>query len=429
MPKDRFFKAAAVVAALTAAGFALHLNPVKAQAPAAGSPPPPPEVGVLTIAPERLAITSELPGRLEPTRISQVRARVPGIVLKKSFKEGADIKAGTVLFQIDPEPFRAVQASAQAALSKAEANLAQANLKVQRYKPLVETNAISRQEFDDALTQQQQANADIATAKANLRTANLNLGYATVTAPISGRIGRALITEGALVGQGEATPMAIIHQIDPIYVTITQPSVEVLRLRQALQSGQLKSAGQAGARVTLVTEDGRVHPQPGRLLFSDLTVDESTGAMSMRAEFPNPERSLLPGMYVRARLEQAINEQAIALPQQAVLRSAAGASVLLVGADGKVASQPVTVDGMQSGKWMISKGLKAGDRVIVEGFQKTRPGGTVKPMPWQDRAAAGKPAGGAPAGGAPAGGAPAGGGAPAAPATPAAKAAPSAKSN
>jgi membrane fusion protein (multidrug efflux system) len=361
-----------------------------ASAAAQGAAMPPPEVSVLTIVPERLTLIAELPGRLEATRVAQVRARVAGIVLQKSFREGGDVTAGEVLFRIDPASFQATFNSAQAALAKAQANLAQANLKVQRYRPLVETNAISKQEFDDALTAQQQVSADFASAKAALDIAGLNLGYATVTAPITGRIGRALVTEGALVGQGEATPLALVQQIDPIFVNLTQSSADLLRLRQAFNSGRLTRAGKGQAKVTLVTEDGRVYPHSGKLLFSDLTVDESSGAVLMRASFPNPQRELLPGMYVRAQLEQAINERAITVPQQAVIRGTDGASVLLVGADGKVSAQPVVTDAVQDGKWIVSQGLKAGDRVIVDGLQKTRPGASVTPVPWQAKAPAGK---------------------------------------
>ena len=357
------------------------------KAPNAPGQMPPPEVSVLTIAPERIGLTTELPGRLEATRVAQVRARVPGVVLHKVFREGSDVKAGEVLLRIDPAQFQATLNSAQAALEKAEANLAQANLKVQRYRPLAETSAISKQEYDDVFTAQQQTSADLAASKAAVDTARLNLGYATVTAPISGRIGRALVTEGALVGQGEATLMAMVQQIDPIFVNITQSSTELMRLKQALANGQLKSAGQGQAKVTLVTEDGHVYAHAGKLLFSDLTVDEGSGAILMRAEFPNPEHDLLPGMYVRARLEQAVNDNAITVPQQAVVRGTDGASVLLVGPDGKVSAQPVTADAVQDGKWIISKGLKAGDRVIVEGLQKTKPGATVNPMPWQAKPA------------------------------------------
>jgi membrane fusion protein, multidrug efflux system len=365
-----------------------------AQAPGAGMPPP--EVAVVTVAPERIVMTTELPGRIEATRVAQVRARVPGIVLKRVFTEGSEVKAGDVLFRIDPAPFQATFNSTQAAVAKAEANLAQANLKGQRYKPLVETNAISKQEYDDALTAQKQATADLASAKAAQETARLNLGYATVTAPISGRIGRAQVTEGALVGQGEATPLASIQQLDPVYVNLTQSSSELLQLRRALANGQLKSVGKDKAKVTLVTEDGRAYPHAGKLLFSDVAVDESTGAVTLRAEFPNPDRMLLPGLYVRARLEQAVSESAIMVPQQAVQRDPTGATVLLVGEDGKVKPQPVKAGSSQGNAWIISEGLKPGDRVIVEGFQKAKPGAMVKAVPWKgatpDNAKAAQPA-------------------------------------
>ncbi|MGZ3239478.1 MAG: efflux RND transporter periplasmic adaptor subunit [Burkholderiaceae bacterium] len=349
--------------------------------PAAGGVPPP-EVSVITIAPAPITLVTELPGRLEATRIAQVRARVPGIVLKRTFEEGREVKAGDLLFQIDPTPFQTTYNSAQAAQAKAEANLAQANLKVERYKPLVETNAISKQEYDDALTAQKQTAADVAAAKATQENARLNLTYASVTAPISGQIGRALGTEGALVGQGEATPLALIQQLDPIYVNLTQSSTDLMRLRRAISSGKLKGSSNQ-VKVSLVTEDGNVYPQPGKLLFSDISVDESSGSIMMRASFPNPDRTLLPGMYVRARLDQAVNENAITVPQQAVIRGTDGASVLLVDKDGKVTPQPVQADTAQDNKWVISKGLKAGDQVIVEGFQKAKPGATVKPVAWQ----------------------------------------------
>lgn len=352
-----------------------------AQAPGGGMPPP--EVSVVTVASERIALTTELPGRLEATRVAQVRARVPGIVTKRVFREGSEVKAGDVLFQIDPAPFKATYNSAEASLARAEANLAQANLKVQRFKPLVETNAISKQEYDDALTAQKQATADVATAKATLETARLNLGYATVNAPISGRIGRALVTEGALVGQGEATPLALVQQLDPIYVNVTQSATEALELQRAMASGKLKKVGKDEAKVTLVTEDGRAYPHPGKLLFSDLSVDPSTGAITLRAEVPNPDRFLLPGMYVRARVEQAVNEQAIMVPQQAVQRDANGSSVLVVGDDGKVAVRPVKADTAQGNSWIVSEGLKGGERVIVEGFQKVQPGAPVKTVAWK----------------------------------------------
>jgi len=353
-----------------------------AQTPGGGMPPP--EVSVVTVAPHRLVMTTELPGRVEATRVAQVRARVPGIVLKRVFREGTEVKAGDVLFRIDPAPYQATFNSTVAAVAKAEANLAQANLKVQRYKPLVETNAISKQEYDDALTSQKQATADLATAKATQETARLNLGYATVHAPISGRIGRALVTEGALVGQGEATPLAVIQQLDPVFVNLTQSSTELLQLRRAMANGQLKRVGKDEAKVTLVGEDGRPYPHAGKLLFSDVAVDESSGAVTLRAEFPNPDRMLLPGMYVRAQLEQAVTENAITVPQQAVMRDMTGATVMVVGADGKVAPRSIKTERSQGDSWVVSEGLKEGDRVIVEGLQKVKPGAPVKAVPWKN---------------------------------------------
>ena len=380
---------AAATLALLALGACGDKKP-DAQAQPAGMPPP--EVSVVTIAPERVAITNELPGRVEATRTAQVRARVPGIVQKRLFTEGSDVKAGTVLFRIDPASLQAALSNVEATRARAEANLAQATLKVNRYRPLVQTNAISRQEYDDALAAQKQAQAELQAARASQQTANLNLGYATVTAPISGRIGRAQVTEGALVGQGEATPLATIQQLDPIYVNLTQSSSELLKLRQAMAAGKLKTVGRDQASVSLVTEDGTPYPQTGKLLFSDLAVDQSSGAITLRAEFPNPDRFLLPGMYVRARLEQAVNESAITVPQQAVQRDNSGASVMTVGADGKVAPRPVRTGSAQGDKWIVTEGLKEGDVVIVEGLQKIQPGAPVKPVPWKPAAGNAAPA-------------------------------------
>ena len=364
--------------------------------PGAGMPPG--EVSVVTIAPERITISNELPGRLEATRIAEVRARVAGIILKRTFREGSEVKAGEVLYRIDPATFKANYDSAQATLAKSQASLTQASLKAQRYKPLVEVNAVSKQEYDDAVASQKQAEADVAAGKAAVQTAGLSLGYATVTSPISGRIGRALVTEGALVGQGDATQLAVVQQLDPIYVNLTQSSTDLLKLQQAMSSGQLKTVGKDKAKVTLVTDDGRPYPLPGKLLFSDISVDATTGAVTIRAEFPNPNRTLLPGMYVRAQLEQAVDESAIVVPQQAVMRDLNGSSVLVVGDDNKVAARPVKTGSAQGNSWVITDGLKAGDRVIVEGIQKTKPGAPVKPVPWKGPAAeAGAAPGAAPA--------------------------------
>src|SRR5471032_74549 len=378
--------------AVASAVFTLSLLAACGDKAAAPGAPPPATVAVITVAPAAVTLSTELPGRTEASRIAQVRARTAGIVLQRVFKEGGDVKAGEVLFRIDPASFQASYDSAQAAVAKAEANLAQADLKVKRYKPLLAAQAVSQQEYDDAVTAHKQAAADLATSKAARTNAGLTLGYATVTSPISGRIGRALVTEGALVGQGEATPMATVQTLDPIYVTITQSSAELLRLQRALASGTIKGAGKNEARVTLVTEDGQAYPQAGKLLFSDVSVDESTGAVSMRAEFPNPNHTLLPGMYVRARLDQGVNDAAISVPQQAVVRSPEGSSVLIVGADNKVIAQPVTATSNDGQNWVVSSGLKGGERIVVEGFQKAKPGATVNPQPWKG------PAGAAPAG-------------------------------
>ena len=368
----------------------------KPNAPA-GAGMPPGEVSVVTIAPERITISNELPGRLEATRIAEVRARVAGIILQRTFREGSEVKAGEVLYRIDPATIKANYDSAQATLAKSQASLTQATLKAQRYKPLVEVNAVSKQEYDDAVASQKQAEADVAAGKAAVQTAGLSLGYATVTSPISGRIGRALVTEGALVGQGDATQLAVVQQLDPIYVNLTQSSTDLLKLQQAMSSGQLKTVGKDKAKVTLVTDDGRPYPLPGKLLFSDISVDATTGAVTIRAEFPNPNRTLLPGMYVRAQLEQAVNESAIVVPQQAVMRDLNGSSVLVVGDDNKVAARPVKTGSAQGNSWVITDGLKAGDRVIVEGLQKAKPGAPVKPVPWKGPAADAGATGAAPA--------------------------------
>jgi membrane fusion protein, multidrug efflux system len=370
------------------------------------SAPPPTEVSVVTIKASPLGVTNELPGRLESTRIADVRARVAGVVLKRSFREGSDVKAGQELFKIDPAQFQAAYNSADAAVQRAEATLLQTQLKANRYKPLVATNAVSKQEYDDVVAAEKQAAADLAAAKAQRETARLSLGYATVTSPISGRIGRALVTEGALVGQNEATLLATVQQIDPIYVNMTQSSTELLELQRALANGRLKGAGKGQLKVTLLTEDGHEYPRAGKLLFSDVTVDPSSGAVTLRAEIPNPDRLLLPGMYVRARVEQAVNENAITVPQQAVTRAPDGSVVMVVDANNKVVPRPVETGNAVGNSWVINSGLKEGDQVIVEGLQKVQPGATVKPVAWQKAAPA-------------AGAAPAASAAPAAPAKPA----------
>jgi len=350
--------------------------------PAGG--PPPAEVGVVTVALRPVGLVTELPGRLEASRVAQVRARVAGIVLKRLFVEGSDVKAGQALFQIDSAPYQTTVASAQATLARAQANLAQAAAQAERYKPLLEANAISKQDYVNAVAAQKQAEADVAAAKASVQSGQINLGYAAVTAPISGRIGRALVTEGALVGQGEATPLAMVQQINPMYVNFTQSTTDVLQLRRSIASGKFKRAGGDSASVKIVLEDGSTYPQAGRLLFSDLSVDPTSGQITLRAEVPNPTGLLLPGMYVRVRLEQAETPTGIVVPQQAVTRGSAGDSVMVVGADGKVAPRPVKVGAAaEGGSWVILEGLQTGEMVMVDGFQKLRGNAPVKPVPWQ----------------------------------------------
>ena len=380
-------RAAGPWALLLAAGLGLAAcgdSPSKAAGtggPAAGGPPPA-EVGVVTVTPGDVGLVTELPGRLEASRVAEVRARAAGILQQRVFREGSDVKAGQLLFRIDAAPYAAALQSAEASLARAQANRTQATALANRYKPLVAENAISQQEFANAQAAQQSAEADVAVAQAAVQTASINLGYASVTAPIAGRIGRALVTEGALVGQGQATELAVIQQVNPLFVNFTQSAAEVLRLRRSLEAGQLKGAGAGAASVRVVLEDGSEHPQAGKLLFSDLTVDPTTSQITLRAEVPNPEGALLPGLYVRVRLEQATARDAITLPQQAVTRSARGDTVMVVDAEGKVAPRPVKLGGQQNAQWVVLDGLEAGEQVMVDGFQKLRGGAPVKPVPW-----------------------------------------------
>jgi len=363
-------------------------SPGGAASGAGASPAPPPvEVGVVTVAPGTVGLLSELPGRTEPSRVAQVRARAAGIVQRQLFREGSEVRAGQRLFQIDDAPYRATLASAEAAVARAEATLMQARAQAERYKPLVEANAVSQQEYVASQAAQKQAEADLAAGRAAVQMAQINLGHASVASPISGRIGRALVTEGALVGQGEATQLAVVQQIDPLYVNFTQSAGEVLRLRAAIAEGRLqRAAGPEAAVVRVLLEDGSVYPLPGKLLFSDLTVDPGTAQITLRAEVPNPKGALLPGLFVRVRLEQAQAAGAMLLPQQAVSLGAQGSSVLVVAADGKVAQRAVKLGTATGGQWAVLEGLVAGEQVVVDGFQKLRPNATVKPVPWKPAA-------------------------------------------
>jgi membrane fusion protein (multidrug efflux system) len=361
---------------------------------------PPAQVGVVTVQPSTVTIASELPGRLEPWRVAQVRARVTGVVRKRLFEEGSIVKAGQSLFQVDDSAYRAALDSALATQAKAEAALAQAQALLERNRPLAEARAISQQDWVATQAAHKQALADVAAAKAAVAQARLNVEYARVESPITGRIGRAQVTEGALVSQAEATLLATVQQTDRLYVNITQSATEALRLKRAFEAGKYQSAS---AQARLVMEDGTEYSQPARLLFADLTVDPTSGQVSVRAEVPNPKGELLPGLYVKVKVDQARTDGAILLPQQAVTRGASGDTVLVVGADHQVAQRPVQLGGTQGSQWVVLGGLKAGEQVVVDGFQKIRPKAPVQPVPWTP--AASGPAGAAPAGSAPASGA------------------------
>ncbi len=336
---------------------------------------PPPEVDVLAIAPGSIVLTQDLPGRLEAYRTAQIRARVEGIIEKRRFAEGSDVNSGDTLFLIDPRNY-------QTAFDSAKADVGVARQTVERYKPLLEANAISQQDYDLAVAKLKQA-------EATLSRAQLDLENAHVPAPISGRIGRAQVTEGALVGRGEATLLATVEQVNPIYADFTQPGADLLRLQQAFKAGELKRAN--AVKVALILADGSVYQHPGRLLFSDLAVDPGTGSVSLRAEFPNPKHDLLPGMFVRIRLPEAITDKGIRVPQRAVQTSAEGQFVMLVDKDGKVAPRPVKTGSMSGDDFIIAEGLAPGDQVIVNGLQKVRPGATVKPVPWNPQQSAAAP--------------------------------------
>jgi membrane fusion protein (multidrug efflux system) len=358
-----------------------------------GKAPPPPSVGVVTVTDQVVALQTELPGRVSPVRVAQVRARVNGVVLKRLFREGSEVKAGQVLFEIDSAPYRASADSAQASVAKAQANLEQANALVARNQPLVQENAISKQDFATLVTNQKQAAADVSAALAAATSANINLEYATVRAPISGRIGQSLVTEGALVSQNEATALAVIQQTDTVYVNFTQSSAEVLRLRKAIAAKQMRRKTDGSVPVRVVLDDGSELPQSGKLLFADLTVDPTSGQITLRAEVPNPDGLLLPGQYVRVRLSQAELPSGVLLPQQAVTRTGQGDTVLVVDADGKPTPRPVTLGGSQNNQWVILSGLQKGEQVIVDGFQKMMvPGMPVKPVPWMGATSAASPA-------------------------------------
>ncbi|WP_321958370.1 efflux RND transporter periplasmic adaptor subunit [Burkholderia cenocepacia] len=347
-------------------------------------PPQTPEVGVVTVQPQAVPIFSELPGRTSAFLVAQVRARVDGIVLRREFTEGTDVKAGQRLYKIDPAPYVAALNSAKATLAKAQANLVTQNALVARYKVLVAANAVSKQDYDNAVATQGQAAADVAAGKAAVDTAQINLGYTDVVSPITGRVGISQVTPGAYVQASQATLMSTVQQLDPVYVDLTQSSLEGLKLRQDVQSGRLKTSGPGAAKVSLILEDGKTYSEPGKLQFSDVTVDQATGSVTIRAVFPNPGRVLLPGMFVRARIEEGVNENAFLVPQIGVTHDQKGQAIaMVVNAGNKVEPRPLKTLGMRGQDWIVEDGLQAGDHVIVQGVEKIRPGVTVKSVPAQ----------------------------------------------
>jgi membrane fusion protein (multidrug efflux system) len=346
-----------------------------------GAAPMAPEVTVITLQPRTVTLTTELAGRTSAYQIAEVRPQVGGILKERLFREGSTVKAGAPLYRIDPASYAAEVERAQAALAKAEANVASTRLRAERYEELVTIDAVSKQARDDAAVALKQAEADVAAARAALQTAKINLGYTTVSAPIGGQIGRSALTPGALVTANQATPLATIQQLDPIYVDVTQSSSELMRMRRDLASGALKSAGPDQARVKLLLEDGSTYPLEGKLQFSEVSVDPTSGSVTLRAVFPNPRQLLLPGMYVRALLEEGMRENALLVPQQAVSRDPRGnATALVVAADGTVQPRVLKTERTVGTQWLVTDGLAAGDKVIVEGLQKVRPGSPARPV-------------------------------------------------
>ncbi|WP_200255491.1 efflux RND transporter periplasmic adaptor subunit, partial [Thiococcus pfennigii] len=369
--------------ALTLSGCGESDAPTAGAGAAAAGPPP--EVGVVTVEANPAVLTTELPGRTSPYRIAEVRPQVGGIIQERPFEEGGQIQAGQVLYQIDPAPYEAAHDSAEAALERARATLERARLKAERYANLVKTKAISQDDFDDAEAAFKEAKASVAVAEADLETARINLEYTRVTSPIDGRIGRSMMTQGALVSAYQELALATVQQLDPIYVDLTQSSAQLLRLRRALEDGRLERAGGEQPEVSLILEDGSTYEHTGRLEFSEVTVNARTGAVTMRARFPNPDSVLLPGMFVRAVVEEGLRPSAILVPQQGVQHDRRGNAVgLVVTEDGTVAQRTLETDRAMGNQWLIDRGLEPGDRLIVEGSQRVRDGAKARVVDLSD---------------------------------------------
>jgi membrane fusion protein (multidrug efflux system) len=373
---------ASVILFLSACGTAPHHGPPPATTP---------EVGTLVLHPQPLILTTELPGRTTPVVVADVRPQITGLVQSRNFTEGAEVTAGAILYQIDPATYQAQVESAKAALAKSQANLHSAKLKAQRYAELVAIKAVSQQDNEDTASSLQQAEADVASSQASLETSLINLRYTRIAAPVSGRIGKSTVTPGALVTSNQTTALATVQQLDPIYVDVSQSSTAFLRLKRELETGQLGRAGQ-GAPVTLKLEDGSTYSLPGTLQFTDVTVDQNTGAITLRAVFPNPKRELLPGMFVRAILQEGVDENALLVPQAAVSRDASGnPTAYVVGSDGKLQLRQLKTDRAVGDQWLVNSGLNPGDRLVVDGQQRAAPGVAViaVPLPSADLAALG----------------------------------------
>jgi len=348
-------------------------------------PVPPPEVATVTVARQRVELTTELPGRTSPYRIAEIRPQVNGLIQKRLFTEGSDVQAGQVLYQIDPAPFQAALDNAQAALGRSEANLPALQLKADRYKEALADQAVARQDLDDANAALKQAVADIAYYQAMVETARINLGYTRVVSPISGRIGRSAVTDGAIATAYQPLALATIQQLDPIYVDVPQSTTELLRLQRRLEEKRMNRDGTNANQVEIILEDGTKYPLEGTLQFRDVSVDPTTASVILRMVFPNPNKILLPAMFVRVVVKEGVNEQGILIPQQAVSRDPKGNPVaLIVNAAGKVEQRRLALDRAMGDQWLVSSGLLPGDRVIAEGMQKVQPGALVKEVPFED---------------------------------------------
>jgi membrane fusion protein (multidrug efflux system) len=366
-------------------------EPIQAVASTSASEP---EVGIIVVKPQPQAVVRELPGRIAPMRVADVRSQVSGIVVERLFRQGSEVKAGDPLYRVDPRPLQVEVQSNQAALARAEAVHLQASQQARRIALLTAQRTAPEAENERAIAAERQAAADVEGRKADLARAKLNLDYATIRAPIDGVVGAAQVSEGALMVQNDNATLATIQQLDPVYADFTQSVSELVRLRRAFETGELDRIAPDAIKVHLVLDDGSLYPFAGRLLFSEAKVDANTGQVTLRGEFPNPKRDLLPGMYVRVRIEQGIDADAIAVPQQAVQRNSGGGSeVFVVRDDGRVAAQPIRTGSIQDGRWFVTTGLRAGDRVVVDGFQKFAAGDKVKPQGWDEADASRDPGG------------------------------------